>query len=65
MTRHSRQATLRPMLHIVAPEQLLLLTIFGSSATRQRVSTELDRRAALRPKWLRSAARSAFLRPAA
>jgi hypothetical protein len=51
-------------LQSLAPEHLLLLTIFGSRESRRRVSAELDRRAACPLNHFR-AARRARLQPAA
>jgi hypothetical protein len=59
MTSHLRQPAVLPPLHNTTPEHLLLLTMFGSSATQHRVEAELDRRAALRPRHLRAMPRSA------
>lgn len=66
MTRQPRPTSLAARLPALAPEHLLMLTIFGSQETQHRVASELDRRAAMRPKYLRAVARSApQLRPAA
>jgi len=65
MKCHSQPSAMRLRLQYVAPEHLLLLTIFGSNATQQCVEAELDRRAALRPKRVSAVPRSVPLRPAA
>jgi hypothetical protein len=64
MTRQYRQFIGNHM-HALQPEQLLLLTIFGTSKTRRQVDEELDRRAALRPARSRAVHRAGQLLPAA
>jgi hypothetical protein len=51
-------------LQTLAPERLLLLTIFGSRDMRRCISAELDRRADY-PRQLFPAVRPAQLQPAA
>lgn len=66
MTRRFREMIDRRPLQALAPEQLLLLTVFGGEEAQQRVSAELDRRAALRPKHMRASPQlMPQLRPAA
>lgn len=64
MTRQYRQS-IQHRLPSTAPEHLLMLTIFGSSKTRQMVDAELDRRAALEPRHLHAMPRAGQLQPAA
>jgi len=49
----------------MAPEHLLLLTIFGSEETQELVENELDRRAAHRPESVQATARTTLARAAA
>lgn len=65
MTRQHRQLLKGRAMHTLAPEQLLLLTIFGSTQMRRYVNAELDRRAAAQVKYVHGVPQPAFLKPAA
>lgn len=65
MSKRLRQHLDRRGLSNVAPEYLLLLTIFGGDEMQRRVEAELDRRAARRPIGVRPALRLRPLQPAA
>jgi hypothetical protein len=64
MNRHHSGLLQTWQLQSLAPEHLLLLTIFGSRESRRRVRAELDRRAACSHQHFRPS-RSARLQPAA
>lgn len=65
MTLHKQQSQFRQQLQSLAPEHLLLLTIFGSRDTKRWVTAELDRRATHRPLHTLESLQVNLLQPAA
>jgi len=65
MTQKYRNSLQTRRLPALAPEQLLLLSIFGSDEIHELVESELDRRSSLRPKQLQAVPHNRPLRAAA
>lgn len=65
MIHQTRQSIRSGQIHVIPPECLLLLTIFGSKKTRRQVDSELGRRAALRPRHIYAMPAARKLQPAA